>query len=51
MKCLGIDTSDATKIDNLFKQISESDKNMALGYLSALADKAVADKGKQLQKT
>ena len=50
MTYLGMDTSDAIKIDDLFKKISEDDKNMALGYLSALADKAVVNEGKKLQK-
>lgn len=49
MTYLGVDTRDAVKIDELFKQIPEDDKNMVIGYLSALADKAVVDKGKQLQ--
>lgn len=48
MTYLGTDTSDAIKIDDLFKKISEDDKNMALAYLSALADKAIADRCRQL---
>lgn len=49
MLYFGVDTSDAVRIDELFKQIPDADKNMALGYLSALADKSVVDKGKQPQ--
>ena len=44
-----MDIKDALKIGDLFTRMSENDKNMALDYLSALTDKAIAD-GKQEKK-
>lgn len=49
MMYLGIDTSDAVRIDSLFSELEESDKNMALAYLSALRDKAIASQDIQPQ--
>ena len=44
------DVSDAEKISNLFADISEESKTMAIVYLSALRDKEIADGGRrQLQ--
>lgn len=43
------DINDAEKISSLFAGISEESKTMVIVYLSALRDKEIADKGKQLQ--
>ena len=43
------DINDAKKISDLFEDISEESKIMVLVYLSALRDKEIAGKGKQLQ--
>jgi len=40
---------EAKEIANIFKDISEESKTMALVYLSALRDKEIADKARQLQ--
>lgn len=39
--------ADARRMAFLFSRASEESKNMAIGYLSALADKEVADKAKK----
>ena len=49
---LGASTRDiegAEKLSNLFADISEESKTMVLVYLSALRDKEIADKSRQLQ--
>lgn len=48
---LGInkDIEDAKKISDIFADISEESKTMAIVYLSALRDKEIADKSRQLQ--
>lgn len=43
------DIEDANRIYVLFSGISEESKGMAIGYLSALRDKEIADKSRQLQ--
>ncbi|MDE5965864.1 MAG: hypothetical protein K2G89_03435 [Lachnospiraceae bacterium] len=43
------DIDDAKKISSIFADISEESKTMAIVYLSALRDKEIADKGRQLQ--
>lgn len=43
------DIEGAEKLSSLFSDISEESKTMVLVYLSALRDKEIADKGKQLQ--
>lgn len=45
------DIRDANKIEDLFADISEESKTMVIVYLSALRDKEIADKGRQLQET
>lgn len=40
---------DAKKLSSLFADISEESKMMAIVYLSALRDKEIADRSKQLQ--
>lgn len=42
---------DAKRIADIFKEISEESKTMALVYLSALRDKEMADSARQLQQT
>lgn len=44
------DIEDGKRISELFKRLSEGDKNMAIAYLSALGDKAIADSSKELVK-
>lgn len=39
--------NDAKRISEIFKQISEESKTMALVYLSALRDKEIADMARQ----
>lgn len=43
------DYAEAERISDIFKEISEESKMMAIVYLSALRDKEVADRGKQLR--
>lgn len=43
------DYAEAERISDIFKEISEESKIMAIVYLSALRDKEVADKGRKLQ--
>ncbi len=43
------DIEDARKISSIFADISEESKMMAIVYLSALRDKEIADRDKQLQ--
>lgn len=43
------DIEDANKMYNLFLNLSERDKVMANGYLSALIDKTNADNGREQQ--
>lgn len=43
------DIEGAEKLSSLFADISEESKTMVLVYLSALRDKEIADKGRQLQ--
>lgn len=43
------DLEDAGRIISLFADISEESKTMAVVYLSALRDKEIADRDKQLQ--
>lgn len=40
----GIDTKEAVMFGTLFASITDQDKNLVIGYLSALNDKAVADR-------
>lgn len=40
---------DAKKIAEIFKEISDESRTMALVYLSALRDKEMADSARQLQ--
>lgn len=42
---------DAKKIAEIFNEISDESKTMALAYLSALRDKEVADSERRLQET
>lgn len=51
MMGLCVDTSDAVKINELFMQLKEEDKNMSIAYMSALRDKEIADKSRQLQES
>lgn len=41
------DLEDGKKIITLFAALEESDKNLVIGYLSALNDKQVRDREKQ----
>lgn len=43
------DIEDAKKISSIFADISEESKMMAIVYLSALRDKEIMDRDKQLQ--
>lgn len=43
------DIEDAKKISSIFADISEESKTMAIVYMSALRDKEIADRSKQLQ--
>lgn len=43
------DIEDANKMCSLFLILSEKDKIMANGYVSALADKTVADNNREQQ--
>lgn len=43
------DIEGAEKLSSLFADISEESKTMVLVYLSALRDKEIADRSKQLQ--
>lgn len=43
------DIEGAEKLSSLFADISEESKTMVLVYLSALRDKEIADKSRQLQ--
>lgn len=43
------DYAEAERISDIFKEISEESKMMAIVYLSALRDKEVADKVRQLR--
>ena len=43
------DIKGVEKLSNLFADISEESKMMVLVYLSALRDKEIADRDKQLQ--
>lgn len=43
------DIRDANRIEDLFADISEESKTMVVVYLSALRDKEIADKSRQLQ--
>lgn len=42
------DIADGKKIAEIFADLSEENKNMAIVYISALRDKEVADSNKQL---
>ncbi len=44
------DVKSAREIGDLFAGITERDKDMVIGYLSALNDKAIADGSKQQDK-
>lgn len=43
------DIEDAKKISEIFADISEESKTMAIVYISALRDKEIADSGKQIE--
>lgn len=43
------DVEDAKKMLDIYASISEESKSMAVVYLSALRDKEIMDKAKQLQ--
>lgn len=45
----GADVKGAREIEDLFAGITERDKDMVIGYLSALNDKAIADNSREQQ--
>lgn len=42
MLCMEEKSEDAKRISDIFDEITEADKNLVLGYLSALHDKAIS---------